>query len=362
VTDHGTRYEDQAGLLTRVIDRTGCVHATLTWRGQALELLDVPGALVHGAVIDDPLLGPSHAIDHTTTTDPRDPDLNPRLLPPRGATTMSAIDWARPTQIPAIAAPAKLPHGGAAPIMNTIALLAARAGVPALRYAGPYPTHALWRTLLRSFRTTATEEAFTADALDRATRVARDEIAIDFIPAPHVRVAIPRGHVELRDGVERIVLDGVAYVTEGSPARLVRDETGEARAEVWFGDSPWVHVATLAADGTVLEGPHSIPASRSYVIGQAFPAALRGALAELIAEAVPAPLAAAAKTLVGARAIRWADLGARAAIHDAAGFAVHAALWDRIAPLGLGRLALALAEALAPVVAQVIVSEATPPP
>jgi hypothetical protein len=30
---------------------------------------------------------------------------------------------------------------------------------------------------------------------------------------------------------------------------------------------------------------------------------------------------------------------------------VHAALWDRIAPLGLGRLALALAEALAPVIA-----------
>ncbi len=361
MTDHGTRYDDQAGLLTRVIDRTGCVHATLTWRGRSLELLDVPGALVHGAVTEDPLLGPAHAIDHATTIDPRDPDANPRGLPPRPATTMSAIDWARPTQIPAIAAPARIPHGGAAPIMNTIALLAARAGVPALRYAGPYPTHALWRTLLRSFRTTATEEAFTADALGRAARMAFDEVSIDFVPAPHERLVIPRGHVELREGVERVVLDGVGYVPDGSPARLVRDETGEARAEVWFGDAVWVHVATLAADGSVLEGPHAIPASRSYVIGQAFPAALRGALAELVAEAVPAPLAAAARNLIAARAIRWADLGARAAIHDDAGFAVHAAMWDRIAPQGLGRLALALAEALSPVAAQVLVGEATPP-
>ncbi|HZJ64611.1 MAG TPA: hypothetical protein VFD36_13930 [Kofleriaceae bacterium] len=37
---------------------------------------------------------------------------------------------------------------------------------------------------------------------------------------------------------------------------------------------------------------------------------------------------------------------------------MHAALWDRIAPRGLGRLALALAEALAPVVAASVVRRA----
>jgi hypothetical protein len=59
----------------------------------------------------------------------------------------------------------------------------------------------------------------------------------------------------------------------------------------------------------------------------------------------------------------WADLGARAARElpgNGAGFVVHAALWDRIAPLGLGRLALALAEALAPVVAAAVVRRASP--
>jgi hypothetical protein len=58
--------------------------------------------------------------------------------------------------------------------------------------------------------------------------------------------------------------------------------------------------------------------------------------------------------------LRWADLGARAARELPDGFAVHAALWDRIAPLGLDRLALALVEALAPVLASAAVRRASP--
>lgn len=341
MTSFGTRYEEHAGLLTRVIDRTGRVHATLAWQGNQLESLEVPGATIRGAVIADRLLGPAHVLEAAGVP----------------ATTLSALDWAHPTQIPAIAAPARIPAGAAAPIMNAIALLAARAGVPALRYAGPYPTHALWRTLLRSYRTTAAEERFTADALDRAVRVAREEIEVDFIPAPHERVAIEHGHVELRDGVERVVLHGVAYGPAGSPARLV-SAGGDYRAEVWFGDAVHAHIATLAADGSVVDGPHALRPYASGVIGRAFPPALRGALAELVADAVPAPLAPGARAAITARPIRWADLGARAASHDASGFSVHAALWDRIAPLGLARLALALAEALAPVVAAAIIAEA----
>jgi hypothetical protein len=117
-------------------------------------------------------------------------------------------------------------------------------------------------------------------------------------------------------------------------------------------------VATLAADGSVSDGPHPVPACTSPVIGRAFPDALRDALAELVAEAVPAPLAADARALCASAGLVWADLGARAAAEHPGGFAVHAALWDRIAPLGLARLALALAEALAPVVAAAVVRRA----
>ncbi|TMQ07726.1 MAG: hypothetical protein E6J90_42670 [Deltaproteobacteria bacterium] len=110
--------------------------------------------------------------------------------------------------------------------------------------------------------------------------------------------------------------------------------------------------------GRVVDGPHPVPPCPSPVLGRGFPAALRDALAELVAEAVPAPLAADARALCAASELCWADLGARAAGELSGGFAVHAALWDRIAPLGLARLALALAEALAPVVAAAVAQRA----
>jgi hypothetical protein len=364
----GTLYDHVSGRLARVTDRTGACHAQLTWSDAADRLvrLEVDGAVVDGAVLHHPLLGDAHTV---------------------GDTAMTALDWARPAEIPVIAAPGRLPLGAGAAILNTIALLARDAGVAALRYAGPYPTAALWKSLARSFRCGAGEAAFTAGVLDRAVRVARDPIPVDFVPAPHERVAIPRGFVELRGRLERAVIDGVGYEPGGSPARLVeveRSETGDGdpdgsaggaggrgprgiggpaaghHAEVWFGDACYARVATLAADGSVADGPHPVPACASPVIGRTFPDALRAALAELVADAVPAPLAADARALCAAGSLLWADLGARAAAERPGGFAVHAALWDRIAPLGLARLALALAEALAPVVAAAVVRRAAP--
>lgn len=338
---HGTRYHRVSGKLVGVTDRTGACHVQLTWNDAANRLvrLVVDGTVVDGAIRHHPLLGATHGV---------------------GDTAMTALDWARPTEIPAIAAPGCLPLGAGAAILNTIALLARDAGVAALRYAGPYPTAALWRSLARSFRCDADEAAFTAGALDRAVRVARDPIPIDFAPAPHERIAIPGGFVELRDRLERAVIDGVGYEPGGSPARLVPREGPAAGhgAEIWFGDACYARVATLAADGSVLDGPHPIPACTSPVIGRAFPDALRAALAELVADAVPAPLAADVRARCAAAGLLWADLGARAAAEHPGGFAVHAALWDRIAPLGLARLALALAEALAPVVAAAVVRRA----
>ena len=338
---HGTRYDRVSGRLAGVTDRTGACHIRLRWTASADRLvsLQVDGAIVDGAVIRDPLLGDVH---------------------PVGETVMTALDWVRPAEIPAILAPGRLPPGAGAAILNAIALLASDAGVSALRYAGPYPTPALWRSLARSFRTDADEAAFTAGALDRAIRVARDPIAIDFVPAPHERLAIPGGFVELRERAERVVIDGVGYEPGGSPARLIDagpPDTG-TRCEVWFGDACHARIATLSADGSVVDGPHPVPPCTSPVIGRAFPAALREALAELIADAVPAPLAADARALCAGSALGWADLGARAAAERAGGFAVHAALWDRIAPLGLARVALAIAEALAPVVAAAVARRA----
>ena len=142
-----------------------------------------------------------------------------------------------------------------------------------------------------------------------------------------------------------------AYERGGSPARLVDD-----RCEVWFGDAVWSRVASLELDGSLHDGPHPVRACTSDVVGKPFPPPLTAAIAELVAEAVPAPLGAGARELLTSRPLVWADLGARAATVGDQG-AVHAALWERIAPLGLGRLALALAEALVPVVTRHVASE-----
>ena len=337
---HSTIYEERNGRVIRVIDRTGAAQAELMWAdtGQ-LARLTVAGAVVEGAVIAHPLLGPAHRV---------------------GDTAMTALDWARPTEIPAIAEPSRLALGAGSAILNTLAILALRAQVSRLRYAGPYPTAALWRTLVRSFRTDASETDFTADALDRALRVAREPIAVDFCPAPHERIAIAGGFVELRDRIERAVIDGVSYEPGGSPARLVAERDRVAvHGEIWFGDAPYARVATLALDGSLLDGPHPVPPCPSAVVGREFPLALRAAIAALVADAVAAPLGPATRELLAGLPLRWADLGARAARDEGDGFAVHAALWERIAPLGLGRLALALAEALAPVVTAAVVREAS---
>ena len=327
--------------LDRVVDRAGFVWADLAWDGARLVSLRVPGAIVDGAVIDDPLLGRAHRI---TSGD--------------AETAMTAIDWASPTRIPTVADPAALAAGAGAMILNVIALLAQGP----CRYAGRYPTSALYRTLARSFRTAATEDDFTSHFRLAGPEV---EIPIDFLPAPFERAGHVHGFAELRDGViERAVVDRVTYEPNGSPARLVSTPhldhglaplSSRARAELWFGDALYAHVATFAVDGTLVDGPHPLPRCASAVIGRNFPPALVGALAELIADAVPAPLAEDARRFVTGRVITWADLGALAAANTAEGFAVHAALWEHVAPHGLGRLALALAEALAPSVTRKLV-------
>ena len=264
---------------------------------------------------------------------------------------MSAVDLESPTELPIIAEPAKLPPGAGAFLINRIA---ERARHP-LRYAGPYPTPALYRALLRSFRASADETTFCDDVLGRALRLARDEVPVDFAPAPHVRVTFERGFTEARDGVERAVIDGVSYEPDAPLARLV-----EHRAELWFGTVRYAHVATFARTGSLVDGPHAIAASTSAVIGQEFPPPLRAAIAELIAEVVPAPLVVAAREIVTRRTIIWSDLGARGARRTPTGFEVHAAIWQHVSPLGLAHVALALADVLAPVVAQAIVAELQP--
>lgn len=303
-------------------------------------MIAVAGLTVHTEVIEHPLLGDAHVIEYAGEP----------------VTAMSAIDWDRPTKIPTVAEPRKLPRGTGSMLLNEIALRAERAGVNALRYAGPYPTPALFTTLLRSFRTTASEAEFCSDVLGRAMRLARDEVPIDFVPAPFERRTATYGWFDVRDtAIERAQIEGVLFDREGTVGSLARLVDGDA--VLAFGDVVWTRVAQLADDGTLVTDVQPIPPLASDVIGKSFPDALKEQFAALVADAVPPPLATDARAVIAARPVTWADLGWRAAAIAGDGFALHAGWWTHLAPRGIQAFALAVSDALATVITQAILAE-----
>lgn len=239
----------------------------------------------------------------------------------RPITAMSELDWERPAQIPTIAEPAALPPGAGTLLLNDIAQRARASGVQQLRYAGPYPTHALFASLLRSFRTTGTVELFTADVLDRALTVARDEVAVDFTPAPFARSPTGYGFVDLRAGApDRVQIHGVVYDQQEQPSSLARFDGTRAFLTVGV---PIAQIARFDSTTDLVEGPDPIPPFQTAANGTEFPAALRDELAEAARVFVPAPLANDVAALLSARTIEWADLGWRAAKDTGDAFTVH---------------------------------------
>ncbi len=275
---------------------------------------------------------------------------------------MGAIRWSAPQAIPPVAEPARLPPLTGACLLNLIAHAAQAADVAALPYVGPYPTAALFASLAQAFTPTGDEAAFTARAAELLVAPRLERAAVEFAPAPFERWwPSPRVGVQARAHIERVFVDGQAY--ERSPTavrRLVEHGDGpgdEPRlsAEVWFGASCWARLATLSPRGELREGPLAMPAVDDPIVGQELPPGLRRALAQLIADAVPSPVAPLVEQVLERATIRWGDAGASAVRGEAGGAVVHAALWITLRPRGAAAVALALAEALTPwVVTEVV--------
>lgn len=263
---------------------------------------------------------------------------------------VAAVNWRRPARIPAIDAPGRIPPGAGTALLNVVAL-AAQASGRALRYAGPYPTAALWTSLGECFRCDGDEDRFTAGALERALTGDTSEIEVDFTPAPFERVQVgPRAVVHLRDGIERLYLGGLAWSRAG--ARRLTVDGDVVRVALWVGGAPWAEVATLDATGRVIAGPRPLPPVRSSALGKTFPPSLTGALAELLCDGEPPLLVGAMREVLREVPIVWGDPGADVARPLGGAIVVHAALWDRLGHGGLARLAAELAAALAPPVKQ----------
>jgi hypothetical protein len=317
-------------------------------------VIEVAGLVVDEDVVEHPLLGDAQLV----------------LRGGEPITAMSAIDWAKPTRIPTIAEPRALPRGTGTLLINEIARRAQRAGVPRLRYSGPYPTPALYATLRRSFRASHDEAVFSCDVMRRALRLVRDEVPVDFTPAPFKRRPMPFGSVDVRDGIERAVIDGVIFDREptvGSLARLVPATppagigAGAFAAVLLFDNVLWTRIAELTSDGALVDGVTPIPPLDSAVNGKQFPAELRDKLAEFVvySDALPGPLLRDTNRIIKERPITWRDLGWRAAARDGDGFALHTGWWTHLAPTGLAALAVAIGDALAPVAVQLVLDEVT---
>ena len=167
-------------------------------------------------------------------------------------TRFAAVNWTRIDRIPTLAEPARLPAGAGTAIFNLLARLAVEHGVGSLRYDAPYPTEALFLTLLESFR------YVPDDAPD--PRAAFGSGALVWTPAPHdVAIESRNVWVQRRERVEKIVAAGRAYyrtdwqgIRRRAP-RVVRDQDDTVRASLMALGRVVEDHLVIAGDGTLIE-------------------------------------------------------------------------------------------------------------
>jgi hypothetical protein len=183
------------------LDRGGAVTAVLSWRSDG-ELDRARLRTAGGDWIGIETQSGEHAAWGRSDRLYRLRDA-PGWQPLEPLTVFEALRWSAIRHIPPLAEPARLPSGAGTAVLNLISALATDQGAPRLRYRGPCPTEQLFTALLESFR-------FETEGPDPLQRFMGE--GLDWLPAPHERVIGGDGLcVQLREGVEKAVLDGRAY-------------------------------------------------------------------------------------------------------------------------------------------------------
>lgn len=260
---------DRHGHLTLALHRDRQGRLERAW------LLDPDGAIgIERGVASHPLWGPS---DRVWRLGPERPFETQEAL-----TLFQSVNWEAIAAIPPLAEPGRLPPGAGSAILNLLARLLQDQATAIIRYRGPYPTEQLFLALLEAFR----YDPGVADPLGRflagaeAAAVAGSsaEAPLDWFPAPHERLfAAPGVYVQLRDGVEKAVVDGRTYYRPRWQG-LVRREHRMIRA---VGDgAERRYVASLVALETVLED-HLILDAGGEVLARPEPRAVEAPRAPL---------------------------------------------------------------------------------
>lgn len=243
----------------------------------------------------------------------------------------SASDWRRPTRIPALDRPGALPAGAGTAILNLLAWQAARAGMGSLRYHGPYPTAALWRSLLASFRVhephAGAEARFTAEAQARALGGTHGEIEVDFHPAPHVWAwPRPRVCVQHRAGIERVWIDGRAFDHDPTALRRLRSDGDALVACIAVGDDTWAELVRLRPSGEPCSEPAPLPPVPPGLCGTLLPPAVIEVVGEIVVAEAPPLLQGALRHVLHEARIGWGDPGLDLVAWQGGTLALHAGL------------------------------------
>lgn len=273
-----------------------------------------------------------------------------------------ATDWLAPAAIPPLDVPGALPAGTGSAVLNLLATMAARAEIERLRYVGPYPTGALFETLLGSFTVGDDVEAhramFVADALARSMSGQLAEAPVDFVPAPHRwSWPAPRICVQTRDGVERVYLDGRAYRSDAIGPRRLHVHGDRVVLAFEVAGHRHCEVAVLEPDGTPRGDPLDVIPVPDGFRDAPIPAGIAEVLAVVLIRGAPEPLRPIVAKVFAERALVWGDAGFELAIATSDRLIVHAALAEPMLSLDAGHILARFVEALEPVVMRVAQNE-----
>ena len=208
-------------------------------------------------------------------------------------TVMTAVEWTHVDTIPTVAEPSRIPPGGGTAVLNLLATLAHEQDRLRLVYDGPYPSEALFLSLL---------ECFDPDA-DEAPLARFMAGELGWRPSPFTPSFDDEVYVQTRATVEKVVWRGRAYYREawGTVHRRahlrVDDADDGVRCALWALGEPIEDHLRLTRDGT-LEAVVAPPTTTGPV-RPLRPKIREGIIALVIALSAP-PLAAPIRAVADA--------------------------------------------------------------
>jgi hypothetical protein len=334
------------------IDDHGNTAWSMTWGDDRLEvarlrLPDGRSIELHAGAAAHPLFGPCDTISLA--------DEPPLAL-------VAATDWLRPAAIPPLDVPGALPTGTGTAVLNLLATMAVRAEIERLRYVGPYPTHALFETLLSCFEVGDDVDVwrtlFTAEALERSMSGRLVETPVDFVPAPHTwSWPAPRICVQSRGGVERVYLDGRAYRADAIGPRRLHVHSDRIVLAFDVAGQRHCEVAVLESDGTPMGAPLDVIPIPDGFGDVPIPGGIAEVVAVVLIRGAPEPLRPIVAKVFAERSLVWGDAGFELAVASPDRLVVHAALAEPMLALDASHILARFVEALEPVVLRVAQAE-----